>query len=781
MSITMRSSRQGHENARNCECHPNSRGASVVSENISLVGVQIKEVRPWIQRDIEQAKQCKADVMLQALLQRASCAPETKQPELLQKCLKGVLPVCNGQVSTGGISSSGIETALKEYISPGAENNLYGPFIEVANIALACLEEIKVDGMGVPVTTVDMICQQNDMPMYQTHQTVRSIRKPDVVILPLNSTCAPFEDDNGGKKGKQKGKKKDDQKNATKDYQRRKARMVKNATEKPPAPLPWIDVLACIEFKRKTPGWTKGIKSPPSSYTVTDHVPTKPEYLPVDHLKAQAPAPDPSQAPVTQPVSDTAPVRSLGLTAAQPSKGRFSSKRKAADTLQSAGKKSKVNLDEPDVTVQTGLYAAEMFAVNLAVHHLINFIVIDDVIWTWYYDRQGTIQSSGVNFIQDLSRFMVLLYALQRFRAHDWGRNRDFFPVQAERKPCYEFKIKDEKLGEVDLLLHTSHDERVTHYGLQGRATNVVLVASEALRKKHGNLQDGMVAKIFWGEADRTSEPEILKKVEGIAKGHATVQGHVPEFLWYHTFTHPTSAIREALGVPEPTTGSRMLYILVFRKLLPITKLYGKELFDVWRQCILCHLTLRKEGVYHRDVSPGNLMWYWKDGRRIGVLNDYDLSSLANDRGPRGNECTGTVPFMALDLLSAKGQQGEVKHLYRHDLESFTQGILLPAELRPLDEWATLNPVTCGEKKYVFLSHLRIHYPSDIDSRIGMFLVECVEVLREYISRRSARLDRLIARGIVEHSNDEEIEDIDGFLHMFTDLPSWVELSSLSQ
>ncbi|KAG2352318.1 hypothetical protein BDR07DRAFT_1204184, partial [Suillus spraguei] len=58
-------------------------------------------------------------------------------------------------------------------------------------------------------------------------------------------------------------------------------------------------------------------------------------------------------------------------------------------------------------------------------------------------------------------------------------------------------------------------------------------------------------------------------------------------------------------------------------------------------------------------------------GEAMGVLNDYDLSSLIDDQGPRGNERTGTVPFMALDLLSAKAQRGEVKHLCRHDLESF--------------------------------------------------------------------------------------------------------------
>jgi hypothetical protein len=51
------------------------------------------------------------------------------------------------------------------------------------------------------------------------------------------------------------------------------------------------------------------------------------------------------------------------------------------------------------------------------------------------------------------------------------------------------------------------------------------------------------------------------------------------------------------------------------------------------------------------------MMWRKdKNGTLIGVLNDYDLSSLAIAQGPQGNECTGTVPFMALDLLSEQGQ-----------------------------------------------------------------------------------------------------------------------------
>jgi len=90
------------------------------------------------------------------------------------------------------------------------------------------------------------------------------------------------------------------------------------------------------------------------------------------------------------------------------------------------------------------------------------------------------------------------------------------------------------------------------------------------------------------------------------------------------------------------------------------------------------------------------MMWDEKDDILMGASNDYDLSSLASAQGPQENERMGTVSFMALDLLIAENQGGDIKHMYHRELESFIWVLVwvclrhkdgtLPTFKRPFDD-----------------------------------------------------------------------------------------------
>jgi hypothetical protein len=55
-------------------------------------------------------------------------------------------------------------------------------------------------------------------------------------------------------------------------------------------------------------------------------------------------------------------------------------------------------------------------------------------------------------------------------------------------------------------------------------------------------------------------------------------------------------------------------------------------------------------------------MHYELLGRKLGVLNDFDLAVNAAADRTFMHERTGTWPFMAIKLI--KGSDGQVEHLY---------------------------------------------------------------------------------------------------------------------
>jgi len=58
-----------------------------------------------------------------------------------------------------------------------------------------------------------------------------------------------------------------------------------------------------------------------------------------------------------------------------------------------------------------------------------------------------------------------------------------------------------------------------------------------------------------------------------------------------------------------------------------------------------------------------------KTGNPVGIVNDFDLATWI-DHSASNKDRTGTIPFMAIDLLDG-GLDRRTPRLYRHDMESF--------------------------------------------------------------------------------------------------------------
>lgn len=82
--------------------------------------------------------------------------------------------------------------------------------------------------------------------------------------------------------------------------------------------------------------------------------------------------------------------------------------------------------------------------------------------------------------------------------------------------------------------------------------------------------------------------------------------------------------------------------------------------------------------IIHGNLSLNTVMYSEQDGRVYAVLNDYDLASQTGIDEPLPQQCTGTLPYMALDLLDPSTRQdGKTTWLKRFDLESFVYLLFL--------------------------------------------------------------------------------------------------------
>ncbi|KAG2086285.1 hypothetical protein BD769DRAFT_1396922 [Suillus cothurnatus] len=532
---------------------PQAVGSAVISKHIDTLGVNVRDVSPWIWRDVKNYKQCGADQMLQQLLEMCTDPSQSLSPTqksaLLDTSLQAALGICNETNDPHKIKHH-----LTKFCDFEIEPPSYPDFVQAANLTLCRLRKVKVT--GIPDFQDDeetnVLFHINDPSfLHQEHQGKKSSRKPDVVVV-SHKTAAdiiPYP----------------------------KAKFVyQHASKKPTKEqdnFQWSEVRTTFEFKHTA----KHLPHLPPTYT-KDYV--VPAILHMDYMKDMDASAEPTDStPATGPswtYKKSSEVQNISE--------RLRSKKRSSDHLSSnqlpSIKQSKQDGQEEDKKKRMKKKEEELekhpIIQNVSGRNAVilssnRSLIPDNTIYTWWFNHQHTIQCAGINFIQDLPHFVVLLLIMQRMGYKQWGLHPLFEPtpgyageiiVEYEENNDKDNRDKEGKQKKsekkrVDLTFDLKSDDHTTHFGLRGHATTMFPVESKALsalpRRSHFlNESTEFIAKLFWPE-------EAHQKM-----------------VWFHKFEGTSTAvIRKALGIDD--MGSRVLYIIVFRKLEPITTLSGDE------------------------------------------------------------------------------------------------------------------------------------------------------------------------------------------------------------
>lgn len=215
---------------------------------------------------------------------------------------------------------------------------------------------------------------------------------------------------------------------------------------------------------------------------------------------------------------------------------------------------------------------------------------IDDVAHVSWNDRQGCIQSHGIKFTENLPYFLVLLFILGRFDMEQWGENLDLKNTCSRPTPIPGLEYPPGEPLEVKI------EESIYHrFALRGRSTQVYVVTAQPQVPDEAEL----AMKLSWPEESKTPEHEIIgrayeraNKLEH-AEFASEIIPHLPRLFGSTDVTNSsTKRIRECLGFAgNELKGSRILRIVVSRRLRPITELIGKECICCFRHTRRCKLS----------------------------------------------------------------------------------------------------------------------------------------------------------------------------------------------
>ena len=137
-------------------------------------------------------------------------------------------------------------------------------------------------------------------------------------------------------------------------------------------------------------------------------------------------------------------------------------------------------------------------------------------------------------------------------------------------------------------------------------------------------------------------------------------------------------------------------------------------------------------------------MYYREGDSAAGVLNDWDLAKVLSSSATHNTDRTGTIPFMALQLLEGP----RVAHMFRHDAESFiwlflwvcgcSDGSTREVLVSPYKVWRKLDMLACQVNRGAFLAKVTLERINIFEHHAAnalfcLFLAELLQQLCQYM------------------------------------------------
>ncbi|KAJ3715249.1 hypothetical protein DFJ43DRAFT_1102663 [Lentinula guzmanii] len=247
--------------------------------------------------------------------------------------------------------------------------------------------------------------------------------------------------------------------------------------------------------------------------------------------------------------------------------------------------------------------------------------------------------------------------------------------------------------------------------GIIGRGTMVIRVECACRNcpsKQCDWKKKKLVLKMSFPSKTRVSERTFMDRCKELAQGeHAWVSNHLPDLIWSFDIPFRDGSPQDNLGKTFKDYEMRVMRGVILEELKPLSSLKtARECAQVFYDIVQCefsiyikrhHWVWKYPKILHRDISQGNIMVREKNGKKYGVLNDWDLAIWLDDKrdGPTSQFRTGTKPYMAHEQHSSKWKG---PHRYRHDLESIFYVMLLLVCLYSRPDEKLRRPRTEGDR-----------------------------------------------------------------------------------